>query len=223
MKLVTVLSGGMDSATALAMVMNVYTVTELHAVTFSYGQSHEREVKCALDILGHYGKGITSEFHQIDLTPTMSHITVKGSLTKGEEYKEEWKVPDSYVPGRNFIFLSYAIGLAVAIDCNMVVCGIHAGDSPYPDCREGAVHYMQNAFYSGTPNGVKLKVPLLHMRKKDIAKKALELGVPLELTNTCYFPLIDGKPCLVCDSCKMRVDAFKTIGEVDPLSPEVFK
>ena len=220
MKLLAIVSGGLDSAVALADVLTkkYCDVTEVHTLSFYYGQMHERELKCAEYISNHYE---TKSHLVVDLKHTFKSVVTKGSLTGYEEPNLNWQekgIPNTYVPGRNFIFLSYAIARAVSLDCDFITCGVHSTDAPYPDCKEYVLLQMVNAIYAGTPNNIRLLVPLIKMSKTEVVKRGLELHVPFEHTNTCYFPNVQGKACLECDACKVRLQAFTENETIDPLT-----
>ena len=213
---VILLSGGLDSATVLAIANE--DRFECHALSFRYGQRHNNEIDAAVKVAG--AIGVASHIvTNIDLglwggSALTDDIDVpKGGLQEG--------VPVTYVPARNTIFLSHALGYAEAIGARDIFIGVNAVDySGYPDCRgefldafERLANLATKAGTSG--DGFTIHAPLLHMSKADIIRKGLQLGVDYELTQSCYDPDQNtGQPCGECDACLLRDAAFKEVGSV---------
>ncbi len=224
MKAVVLLSGGLDSSTALAIaIKNGYSV---FPITFRYGQRHSRELESAINISKYYGLDLKI----IDI----SLDRIGGSaLTGGYEVPErkdlsdlENGIPVTYVPARNTIFLSIALSYAESIGAEKIFIGINAIDySGYPDCRPEYVEEFNRLSRLATKVGVEGKpieviAPLLHMTKAEIIKKGKELGVPYELTWSCYRG--GEKACGKCDSCLLRLKGFMEAGLYDPLEYEYY-
>ncbi|GAB6044775.1 7-cyano-7-deazaguanine synthase QueC [Caminibacter profundus] len=215
-KAVVILSGGMDSTTAAFIAKQQgFKIVPLH---FNYGQRTEkRELKAFNDIcdfLGIENKYIVDIpfFKQIGGALVDENIEVPTDGIKPG-------IPVTYVPFRNGIFLSIAAAIAEKEGAEAIFIGVVEEDSSgYPDCTEEFIKHMQNAINAGTKpkTNIKLKTPLIHLKKEDIVKKALEVGVPLELTWSCYKE--EDKACGVCDSCRLRLKGFEKAGIKDPIS-----
>lgn len=225
MKTAVLLSGGIDSTTALAQAVDTYGAENVIALSVLYGQKHKKELNCAEKIADYYGVQRIS----FDVTPlfSYSHNSLMESSDKAvpqtsyaeqiEETKGQSPV-STYVPFRNGIFLSAAAGVALSLDCERVVYGAHADDAAgaaYPDCSPAFFDAMKTAVYEGTGGGITLKAPFIHMNKADIVAEGLRLHVPYELTWSCY----EGgdKPCGLCGTCRDREAAFSANGMIDPL------
>jgi 7-cyano-7-deazaguanine synthase len=218
MKAVMLLSGGIDSSTLLYYLLN--RGYEVHALTFFYGQRHSREMDSAEKIVRAASK-VGSVSHMIVDISTIHSLISTGALTGEEEvpkafYSEEVQ-KRTIVPNRNMILLSIAAGYAVKIGAQEVHYAAHLSDySIYPDCRKEFVKALDTAVYLAnvwTP--VEVKAPFVDMTKDKIVKLGLELGVPYELTWSCY----EGgeRPCLSCGTCLERTEAFLLNGVKDPL------
>lgn len=214
---VILVSGGMDSATAVYEAMDRgYTPYFLHT---SYGQRTEnKEFKCA--------KGLTEEVDAADfLHIETTHLSAIGesSLTDNEMKVQDAdlqsdEVPATYVPFRNANLLSMAVSYAEANECSAVFIGAHSEDfSGYPDCRLEFFEAFQRVIDVGTKpeTSIELIAPFVEWSKTDIAERGLDLGVPFELTWSCYR---DEEPaCGTCDSCAFRLQAFRQAGSRDPI------
>tara|TARA_Y100001970_G_scaffold294351_1_gene451273 strand:- start:15613 stop:16257 length:645 start_codon:yes stop_codon:yes gene_type:complete len=210
-KTLILLSGGIDSATVLAIAKN--KGEEIITLSFNYGQKHLKELESA-DFLASYFEVIDHKIINLDLsqwggsslTSTKEEIPQNG-LTQG--------VPNTYVPGRNTIFIAIALSIAEAQQCAQVGLGVNAIDySGYPDCRPDYIEKFQELISMSSKSGregnpIKLWTPLIHMNKTNIIRKAIELGIPIEKTWSCY--LGGSTPCGVCDSCRIRNKAIKEI------------
>jgi 7-cyano-7-deazaguanine synthase len=216
-KAVVLLSGGLDSATTLAIAQAQNF--QCYALSFNYSQRHKIEIMAA--------KKIASDNHvsehkilDIDLTQiggsalTDFNIDVPEYPTQG--------IPTTYVPARNTIFLSFALAYAETLSASDIFIGVNAVDySGYPDCRPEYIQAFQNLAQLATRAGVEeenivIHTPLLHMSKAEIIKKALELDAKLESTISCYQPDDAGRACGVCDSCQLRRNGFQNADIEDP-------
>jgi len=216
MKAVCLVSGGMDSAVAAAIAKS--EGYDIYALSFDYGQRNRKELEAAKEIakwLGAKHKIIEANLRQIGGSALTDDIEVP---EKGEG------IPITYVPARNTIFLSFALAYAEVIDADAIYIGVNAVDySGYPDCRPEYIEAFQHLANLATKRGVqgrpiKIKSPLLHLPKAEIVKKGFELGVPFEKTWSCYRE--GDKACGRCDSCRLRLKAFKEAGFEDPLEYE---
>jgi len=221
---VILLSGGVDSATAAAIAKQ--QGFDLHALSFRYGQRHERELASAQQVAAF----LQAKAHQIlsfDLRAIGgSALTDDIAVPKGRSEAEMGKgIPVTYVPARNTIFLSFALAFAERIEAQDIFFGANQLDySGYPDCREEYIAAFENMANLATKAGVegktrlKIHAPLLHMTKADIINKGLELGVDYSLTWSCYDPGNNGNACGQCDSCLLRLKGFQEAGSVDPIA-----
>ncbi|MGH7794141.1 MAG: 7-cyano-7-deazaguanine synthase QueC [Candidatus Binatia bacterium] len=221
---VILLSGGIDSATAAAIAKK--DGFALRALSFHYGQRHERELECA----GKIAAFLSAESHQVirfDLRAIGgSALTDTIAVPKGRSEAEISNgIPVTYVPARNTIFLSFGLALAERIDSQDIFFGANQLDySGYPDCREEyirAFEQMANlATKAGSESKIRLRIqtPLLQMTKAEIITTGMKLGLDYGLTWSCYDPLADGRACARCDSCQLRRKGFKEAGSVDPIA-----
>ncbi len=220
-KAVVLLSGGLDSSTACGIAKK--NGHEIIALTFRYGQRHEKEIESAKKISEHYG-AVEHLIVEIDLSVIGgSALTDKSIDVPSHSEKEigQGEIPVTYVPGRNTIFLSYALALAEARGADYIYIGANAVDySGYPDCRPEYIEAFQRVADLGTKRGVegrpiKIVAPLINLTKAEIIKLGTEIGVPYEKTWSCY--LGGEKPCGKCDSCLLRAKGFREAGIPDPL------
>mgnify|MGYP005776829379 CR=1 FL=1 len=216
-KAVVLLSGGLDSATCLAIAKN--EGFNIHSITFDYGQRHDVELKCAKTIAESCG---VTKHHLISFNLrewggsalTSDSIDVPAPGGSG--------VPVTYVPARNTIFLSFAAALAETIGARDIFIGVNSLDySGYPDCRPAFIKAFELAATLGTKAvdenwTFRVNAPLQYLKKTEIIRLGLSLGVDYSLTHSCYNPDPDGKPCLKCDSCYLRQKAFAELGMTDP-------
>lgn len=220
-KAVVLLSGGLDSSTALAIAHQ--QGFELHTISFDYGQRHQREVEAASAIARHYHV-IEQKTVHIDLRAFGgSALTADIAVPHGRAMQEmAHDIPITYVPARNTIFLSFALAYAEVSGSDSIFLGINAIDySGYPDCRPEylqAYEQMANlATKASVQDGrrVRIHAPLLRLSKADIIRKGVELGVPYHLTWSCY----EGHElaCGTCDSCLLRLAGFAEVGLSDPI------
>lgn len=214
MKTIVLFSGGIDSTVALAMA--IQQGRQCHAVSFDYGQRHRLELECAKAIAAHYN--VPHLVIKIDPAPFATSSLVNAALTIAQDRSvAEITVagtPNTYVPGRNTLFLAYALSLAEAVNADEIVIGANAMDaSPYPDCRPQYFEAFQALANCATQQaiekcGPKIVTPLLYWDKKAIVDKGRSLGAPLEMTFSCYAPTAENAPCGHCDACILRKLAF---------------
>ena len=223
LKAVVLLSGGIDSTTTLAIAKN--QGYQVFAITFNYGQRHSVELDRAAIIAERF----KTEKHiviDIDLRKFGgSALTDNVPVPKDRGEKEiSQGIPPTYVPARNTIFLSLALGWAEIINAEDIFIGVNAIDySGYPDCRPEYIEAFQKMSSLATRAAVegnskiKIQTPLINMSKSEIIKKGSELCVDFSLTHSCYDPLPSGNPCGRCDSCLLRLKGFEEAGLKDPL------
>jgi 7-cyano-7-deazaguanine synthase len=222
-KAVILLSGGVDSSTALAIAKS--EGYELHALSFRYGQRHEREIEAAKKVLSSLGANehLILEFNlrAIGGSALTDEIDVPKSRSADEISRG---IPVTYVPARNTIFLSFGLALAEKIGAEDIFFGANQLDySGYPDCREEYIRAFEKMANLATKAGVegkakiKIHTPLIQLTKAEIIKKGLELGLDYSLTWSCYDPTANGFACGLCDSCQLRLKGFKEAGVEDPV------
>lgn len=230
---IVLLSGGLDSATALAIAR--HEGFACHAMTFDYGQRHRveldaaRRVAEALDAAsirtiridgaafgGFRGSALTDD---VEVPKDRDESAMHGAI------------PVTYVPARNTLFLSYALALAEVMGSGDIFIGVNAVDySGYPDCRPRFIEAFERMANLATRAGVegrslRIHAPLMDLSKVDIIRRGLELGVDYGLTHSCYDPLPDAdrplgyRPCARCDACLLRMRAFEQLGMTDPALP----
>lgn len=220
-KAIVLLSGGLDSTTALYLAKS-QGFDELYAITFLYGQKHDKELKSAQAVAKAVGVKehkivnlLLNQWHGCSLTdPDMD-------VKDGNAERQD--IPDTYVPARNMVFLSVAASWADALDITDIFIGVSEVDySGYVDCRKEFIKAMEQAVNLGTVLGAEKKqhitihAPFMHMTKADEVKLGERLGVDFGLTWTCYRG--GDKPCGTCDSCLLRAKAFAEAGVEDPLT-----
>jgi 7-cyano-7-deazaguanine synthase len=219
-KAVVLLSGGLDSATAMAMARA--EGFEVYAMSFRYGQRHAVELECAAE-----QAAVAAKEHrvvEIDLRAFGgSALTADIDVPKHEHVEElSDEIPVTYVPARNTIFLSYALAWAEVLGANDIFIGVNALDySGYPDCRPEFIEAYEKMANLATVAGVKgqkltIHTPLIDLTKAQIIQLGLNLGVDYAKTTSCYDPAPDGRACGRCDSCLLRKKGFAENGIVDP-------
>ncbi|KAB2909458.1 MAG: 7-cyano-7-deazaguanine synthase QueC [Ignavibacteriales bacterium] len=222
-KAVVLTSGGLDSTTVAAVAKN--EGYELYCLSFNYGQRHLQELESAKRVAEYFG---AKKHLIIDIDLKIiggSALTSDIEVPKHREEKEMiTKIPITYVPARNTIFLSYALAFAEVLQSNDLFIGVNAIDySGYPDCRPEYIEAFEKMANLATKVGVegitKLKIhaPLQNLSKKGIIELGLSLGVDYSITHSCYDPLPDGTSCGECDSCLLRKHGFEQAGVEDPL------
>jgi 7-cyano-7-deazaguanine synthase len=218
---VVLLSGGLDSYTAAAMAREQGFA--LNALTISYGQRHSRELAAAravakwLDVARHIELDVNlSAFGGSSLTSDMP-VPKDRPIDPGE-------IPSTYVPARNTVFLSLALGWAEVLKARDIFIGVNALDySGYPDCRPEFIAAFEQLASLATAEGIHgarftVHAPLQMLSKADIIRCGVELGLDYGLTHSCYDPLPDGGPCGRCDSCVLRAAGFAEAGVADPVA-----
>jgi 7-cyano-7-deazaguanine synthase len=218
---IVLLSGGLDSATALAMVRA--EGRRCHALSFRYGQRHAVELTAAARVAAALGAA-SHRIIDIDLAAVGgSALTDAIPVPKGRSEPEmESGIPVTYVPARNTIFVAYAIAVAEVTGSSEIVLGVNVLDSSgYPDCRPEWLAAMQEVARLGTKAGVEgrgltLRAPLIRMSKAEIIAAGAALGVDYGLTHSCYDPAPDGAACGGCDACQLRRRGFEAAGIPDP-------
>ncbi len=217
---VVLLSGGVDSTTVLAIARK--EGLECHALSFDYGQRHRRELDAARVVALAFG---VKEHHvvRIGMEGITGTALLEGSpidVPKDGHFEGVGEgIPVTYVPARNTIFLSFALGLAESIKAGQIFIGVNVVDySGYPDCRPEFLEAFEQMANLATKVSVEgahrfsIRAPLLKLTKAGIIRKGLELGVDYSLTWSCYDPMPDGTPCGRCDSCRIRQQGMQEAG-----------
>lgn len=225
MKILVLSSGGVDSTTCLAMAVKEVGAENVLALSVYYGQKHDKEIQAAKKVAEYYGvrrmeldlSVIFAGSNCSLLKQSTEDIPLESYAQQIEETHGE-KPVSTYVPFRNGLFLSSAASIALSHGCSKIMYGAHADDAAgaaYPDCSVDFVNAMNQAIYLGSGNQLTIEAPFVSLTKADVVKKGLELGVPYELTWSCY----EGgeKPCGKCGTCIDRQKAFEKNGVVDPL------
>ncbi len=224
MKALVLSSGGVDSTTALGLAVSRYGKENVIALSISYGQKHDKEIKAAVDVARYYG--VEQLF--LDLTKIFQYSNCSLLQQSTEEIPEESygeqiektggeKPVSTYVPFRNGLFLSSAASIALSKDCQVIFYGAHADDAAgaaYPDCSPVFNQAMGEAIWEGSGRQLRIEAPFVNKNKAEIVKMGLELKVPYELTWSCY----EGGevPCGRCGTCIDRAKAFAANGVPDP-------
>jgi 7-cyano-7-deazaguanine synthase len=219
---VVLLSGGLDSATVLAIARS--EGFESIALSFRYGQRHDAEITAAQSIARRAGV-LRHVVADIDLRVFgASALTSDLAVPKGRSASEmSHGIPITYVPARNTIFLSYALALAEVSNASDIFLGVNALDySGYPDCRPEYIEAFERMANLATKAGVEgrrltIHAPLMHLTKGEIIARGLELGVDYALTLSCYDPDASGTACGECDACQLRLKGFAEAGVRDPV------
>ena len=224
MKALVLFSGGVDSSTCLAIAVAKYGAKEVIALSVSYGQKHSKELEAAQKIAEYYDVMLKT----IDLSKIFEDSNC--SLLQGstediptESYDEQLKKSggspvSTYVPFRNGLFLSCAASVALSFGCNEIYYGAHSDDAAgnaYPDCSSEFNDSINRAIFIGSGDRLTVCAPFIGLSKAEVVKRGLELGVPYELTWSCYSGT--DKPCGVCGTCRDRIAAFEKNGVTDPL------
>lgn len=220
MRAVALLSGGLDSYTAAAIVRA--DGFELYALTVLYGQRHAHEVLAARRVAAALGVARHLEA-QVDMRGIGgSSLTSATPVPKDRDLSGQ-DIPSTYVPARNTVFLALALGWAEAIDARDVVIGVNALDySGYPDCRPEFIRAFESLASVATRAGVegakfRIHAPLIQLTKADIIRRGLSMNLDYRLTHSCYDPGDSGQPCGRCDSCVLRARGFAEAGVSDPI------
>jgi 7-cyano-7-deazaguanine synthase len=221
MRAIVLLSGGLDSYTAAAIAKSEGFA--LNALTVHYGQRHAREIESARAVARWLGLDKHLEL-SIDLRAIGGSALTSDLDVPRDRDLSETNIPSTYVPARNTIFLSLALGWAEVIDAADIVMGVNALDySGYPDCRPEFVSAFERLASVATRAGVegrrfRVHTPLIAMTKAQIIRRGTELGLDYGLTTSCYDPDPTGRPCGHCDSCLLRAKGFEEAGVPDPLA-----
>ncbi len=221
MDAIVLLSGGLDSYTAAAIARAEGFA--IQALTIDYGQRHVREIESARAVARSLGAARHLEL-SVDLRRIGgSSLTSDADVPRDRDVSIAAGIPSTYVPARNTIFLSLALGWAEVLDARDIVVGVNALDySGYPDCRPEFIAAFERLAVLGTRAGVegarfRVHAPLLAMTKAEIVRRGVSLGLDYGLTTSCYDPDPTGRPCRRCDSCLLRAKGFEEAGVVDPV------
>jgi 7-cyano-7-deazaguanine synthase len=222
MRAICLLSGGLDSATCLALALR--QGFECFCLSFDYGQRHAIELKAARRI----AESLGAREHKVAAIDLRlfggSALTADIAVPKSRDRNgTNAGIPVTYVPARNTIFLSFALAYAEVAGASAIFIGVNAIDySGYPDCRPEFIEAFERMANLATKEGVEgrtklvINTPLIRMTKADIVRTAVDLGVDLSLTHSCYDPDEHGRPCGACDSCVLRQKGFEEAGVLDP-------
>lgn len=206
------------------MAVDKYGAENVIALSICYGQKHSKELECSEKIADYYGVKLkTLDLALIFADSDCSLLVGSKDDIPQETYAEQLektngKPVSTYVPFRNGLFLSSAASVALSNDCSVIYYGAHSDDAAgnaYPDCSSDFNDAMNRAIYLGSGGQLEITAPFVNLTKADVIKKGLELGVPYEMTWSCY----EGgdKPCGVCGTCRDRIKAFEANGVKDPL------
>jgi 7-cyano-7-deazaguanine synthase len=221
---VVLLSGGLDSATVLAIARS--QAYDCHALSIDYGQRHRVELDAAKRVAKHL-KVVSHRVIKVDLRAIGgSALTDDIAVPQRRSETEIGQgIPVTYVPARNTVFLSLALGLAEVVEAFDIFVGVNAVDySGYPDCRPEYIEQFERLANLATKAGVegqgrfKIHAPLVHLNKAEIIRAGTHLGVDYSLTLSCYSPDQTGRACGTCDSCLLRRKGFQEAGVPDPTS-----
>lgn len=215
---VLLLSGGLDSATCLAIARA--EGFEVHALTVAYGQRHSREVAQAAAVARALGAA-SHRVISLDMR-TIGGSSLTSDRAVAKDRVDDGSIPETYVPARNTVFLGLALGLAEVVGAADLFIGVNAVDySGYPDCRPAFVAAFEAVANLATRAGIEgtrfnIRAPLIHLTKAEIIRRGTSLGVDYALTHSCYDPAPDGAACGRCDSCRLRRKGFQEAGLPDP-------
>ena len=217
MKAVVLLSGGLDSATTLAIAKD--QGYSCHALSFNYGQRHVIEINAA-KVVARSLSVVEHKIIDLDLTQIGGSALTDKNIAVPESHSEG--IPVTYVPARNTIFLSYALAWAEVLEASDIFIGVNAVDySGYPDCRPEYIAAFEDTARLATKAGVegkpfKIHTPLIQLSKSDIIKTGSKLGLDYSITVSCYQVDAQGRACGVCDSCRFRKEGFAGADIPDP-------
>ena len=223
MKALVLASGGIDSSTCLGLAVQRFGCENVIALSISYGQKHDREIQAARAVAAHYDVPlIEQDLTDIFRFSNCSLLRHSDDKIPQAAYSDQINASDgkpvsTYVPFRNGLFLSSAAAIALSNDCSLIYYGAHSDDaagSAYPDCSEAFNQAMNQAIYEGSGHQLKIEAPFIGLTKADVVACGLRIGVPYELTWSCY----EGgeKPCGKCGTCIDRMKAFEANGVKDP-------
>ncbi len=213
-KAVILLSGGLDSATTLAIAKS--QSYDCYALSFDYGQRHRVELEAATKVANTLGV-IEHKFIHLNLNDIGGSALTDNNIKVPIEGITD-DIPVTYVPARNTVFLSLALGWAEVLSANNIFIGVNAIDySGYPDCRPEFIKAFETMANLATKAGVegknfKIHTPLINLTKAEIIKTGIELGIDYSMTISCYQPNSKGEACGICDSCRLRANGFQELG-----------
>lgn len=223
MKAVVLLSGGIDSSTALGLAVAEHDAHNVTALTMYYGQKHDKELESAKALAHYYGVSHQisdlSKVFEFDNNPLLKKSTEDMPLgSYAEQERDDDGMSKTYVPFRNGLFLAYATATAYTLGASEIYYGAHADDAAgnaYPDCTPEFYEGMGAAVFEGTGKKVRMHAPFIHSNKAGIVSTGLELGVPYQMTWSCYAGTATA--CGKCGTCIDRLAAFKENGQEDPI------
>ncbi len=212
---IVLLSGGLDSATCLAIARSE-GFTSIYTMAFDYGQRHRHELAAAEAISRRFAAA-EHRVMKIDLRQ-FGGSALTSDIDVPKDHLDPTGIPITYVPARNTIFLSFALAWCEVIDCDDVFIGVNALDySGYPDCRPEYIEAFQATARLGTRrSGFRIHDPLVRLTKAQIIRRGVALGVDYSMTHSCYDPTLEGLACGHCDSCLLRKKGFVEAGVPDP-------
>ena len=215
-----VLSGGQDSTTCLHWAIDRFGLQCVSALTFDYGQRHRIELDCARRVASHAGVEITRL--PIDTFAAMGGDALTDtSISVDKAHDPDSGLPNTFVPGRNLVFLTFAAAFAWRHDCGNLVTGVAQTDySGYPDCREETIRSLEQTLRLGMESDIRIHTPLMNLSKAQTVELAVQLGAlrAMALTHTCYNG--ERPPCGHCPACVLRARGFDEAGVADPLLAE---
>lgn len=220
-KAVILVSGGLDSATTLALAK--HQGYDCYTMSFDYGQRHQIELKSAITLSTEMG-AIEHKVVNLGLNDIGGSALTDNNIAVPQHASDDIEegIPVTYVPARNTVFLSLALGWAEVLDADAIFIGVNAVDySGYPDCRPEYIDAFQTMANLATKAGVEgklieIKTPLIHLSKAEIIQKGSALGVDYSKTLSCYAPDSEGRACGLCDSCHLRQQGFEAANLPDP-------
>lgn len=220
-KAVILVSGGLDSATTLAIAKE--QGYDCYAMSFNYGQRHQVELESAKTVSSTMG-ALEHKVVNLGLDDIGGSALTDKNIAVPQNIDDDISshIPVTYVPARNTVFLSLALGWAEVLDADAIFIGVNAVDySGYPDCRPEYIEAFQTMANLATKKGVeglliKIETPLINLSKAEIILKGTELGVDYAKTLSCYAPDSEGKACGLCDSCRLRQQGFEAANIADP-------
>lgn len=225
MKALVLFSGGLDSSVCLGLAVREFGAEEVLALSVSYGQKHRKEMEAAEKIAAYYGvQRITLDLGELFKNSSCTLLEGSDGDIPHEEYADQLARTDgapvsTYVPFRNGLFLSSAAAIALNYGCEVIYYGAHADDAAgnaYPDTSPDFNQAIADAVYIGSGKALRVTAPFIDKTKADVVAAGLEIGVPFELTWSCY----EGgeKACGVCATCRDRIRAFQENGMEDPIA-----
>ena len=216
-KALVVLSGGQDSTTCLYWAIKRFGIEDVSTVTFDYGQRHRIELDCAARIAAQ--AGVSNTLLPIDTFAALGgDALTDDAVSVAEGVDAATGLPNTFVPGRNLVFLTFAAAMAYQKGIGNLVTGVAQTDySGYPDCREGTITSLQHTLRLGMEYDVTIHTPLMHLSKRETVELARDLGAlpAMALTHTCYNG--ERPPCGTCPACELRAKGFVEAGVKDPL------